>query len=165
MDGLGNRNAHARRRRCRFERKTIRLIRAPHIVPRHRAPKVEEALGPDSLELLGDEMSEDFEDARAGDFRGPLYSNLQQVFAGVLKPASAEDAADKDSNARVASSKPAARAKLARARECVQASIILMRASAICKRGRRGGPVGSSETPVFRARSSSFGPWLRAAAT
>jgi hemerythrin-like domain-containing protein len=71
-------------------------------------PKVEKALGSDSLELLGEEMSEEFEDARAEDFRGPLYNNLQQVFAGVLKPDPAEE---KDSEARVAKAKPAGKGK------------------------------------------------------
>ena len=49
-------------------------------------PKAEKALGDDSLELLSEEMEEAFEDARASDFQQPLYENLRQVFAGVLKP-------------------------------------------------------------------------------
>jgi hemerythrin-like domain-containing protein len=71
-------------------------------------PKAEKALGSDSLELLGDEMSEDFDDARSEDFRAPLYNNLQQVFAGALKTAPAED---KASEPRVAKAKPAAKGK------------------------------------------------------
>lgn len=49
-------------------------------------PKVEKALGNDSLELLSEEMQEAFEDALAGDFQQPLYDNLRQVFAGAIKP-------------------------------------------------------------------------------
>jgi hypothetical protein len=71
-------------------------------------PKVEKALGSDSLELLGDEMSEEFNDARAEDFRAPLYNNLQQVFAGALKPTPASESA---SEARVAKAKPAGKGK------------------------------------------------------
>jgi hemerythrin superfamily protein len=54
-------------------------------------PKVEKALGDDSLELLAEEMSEAFEDAKSEDFRKPLYGNLQQVFAGALKTTPAEE--------------------------------------------------------------------------
>jgi hemerythrin superfamily protein len=49
-------------------------------------PKVEKALGDDSLELLTEEMLEAFEDARQSDFQAPLYENLRQVFAGAIKP-------------------------------------------------------------------------------
>jgi len=49
-------------------------------------PKVEKALGNDSLELLTEEMQEAFEDARESDFQEPLYENLRQVFAGAIKP-------------------------------------------------------------------------------
>lgn len=49
-------------------------------------PKVEKALGGDSLELLTEEMLEAFEDARQSDFQAPLYENLRQVFAGAIKP-------------------------------------------------------------------------------
>jgi hypothetical protein len=49
-------------------------------------PKAEKALGKDSLELLGGEMEEAFEAARAGDFKKPLYNNLRQVLEGTLEP-------------------------------------------------------------------------------
>jgi hemerythrin-like domain-containing protein len=49
-------------------------------------PKAEKALGADSLELLGDEMQEAFEDALDSDYVTPLYENLRQVFAGAIKP-------------------------------------------------------------------------------
>ena len=49
-------------------------------------PKAEKALGDDSLELLTEELTEAFEDARDADFQGPLYENLRQVFAGAIKP-------------------------------------------------------------------------------
>jgi hemerythrin-like domain-containing protein len=53
-------------------------------------PKAEKALGKDSLELLGEEMEEAFEEARAGDFQQPLYENLRQVMAGTIKPSTAK---------------------------------------------------------------------------
>ena len=58
-------------------------------------PKVEKALGQDSLNLLGEEMEEAFEEARGEDFRAPLYANLQEVFAGALKTTPAEEAEEK----------------------------------------------------------------------
>jgi hemerythrin-like domain-containing protein len=62
-------------------------------------PKVEKALGNDSLELLTEEMQEAFEDAREGDFQEPLYENLRQVFAGAIKtePKASEPARPKKS--------------------------------------------------------------------
>lgn len=53
-------------------------------------PKVEKALGDESLELLTEELTEAFEDAREEDFQTPLYENLRQVFAGALKTAPKE---------------------------------------------------------------------------
>ncbi len=53
-------------------------------------PKVEKALGKDSLELLGKEMESAFEAATAKDFKKPLYENLRQVLAGALKPVPAK---------------------------------------------------------------------------
>lgn len=50
-------------------------------------PKVEKALGDEKLEELGARMKERFEEAKAEDFRAPLYSNLKQVMAGALKTA------------------------------------------------------------------------------
>lgn len=58
-------------------------------------PKVEKALGEDSLNLLGDEMEDAFEEARGEDFRAPLFSNLQEVFAGALKTTPADEAEEK----------------------------------------------------------------------
>jgi hypothetical protein len=54
-------------------------------------PKVEKALGEESLTSLGEEMQEAFEDALLEDFRAPLYNNLQQVFVGALKTVPAKD--------------------------------------------------------------------------
>jgi hemerythrin-like domain-containing protein len=54
-------------------------------------PRVEKELGEDSLNLLGEEMEEAFEDALLEDFRRPLYNNLKQVFAGALKTVPADD--------------------------------------------------------------------------
>lgn len=51
-------------------------------------PKTEDALGSGLLEALGEEMEDAFDEAREEDFRGPLYENLRQVFAGVLQPVS-----------------------------------------------------------------------------
>jgi hemerythrin-like domain-containing protein len=59
-------------------------------------PKVEKALGEESLETLGEEMLEAFEDARAEDFRAPLYRNLREVFAGAIKTTPADEADDAD---------------------------------------------------------------------
>jgi hypothetical protein len=49
-------------------------------------PKVEKALSRAELEHLGARMKARFEQAKAGDFRGPLHRNLKQVLAGALKP-------------------------------------------------------------------------------
>lgn len=54
-------------------------------------PRVEKELGEDSLNLLGEEMEEAFEDALLEDFRRPLYNNLKQVFVGALKTVPADD--------------------------------------------------------------------------
>ena len=48
-------------------------------------PQVEEALGEEQLEELGQRMEQRFEKAREEDFRGPLHDNLQQVLEGALK--------------------------------------------------------------------------------
>ncbi len=58
-------------------------------------PKAEKALGADTLESLAEEMEEAFEDAKAGDFRLPLYDNLRQVFAGAIKPEAQSEPAPK----------------------------------------------------------------------
>jgi hypothetical protein len=62
-------------------------------------PKAEKALGKDTLELLTEELTEAFEEAREGDFQGPLYENLRQVFAGAIKtdPKKSEPARPKKS--------------------------------------------------------------------
>lgn len=49
-------------------------------------PKAQRALGKEQLIELGARMKERFEEAKAEDFRPPLYGNLKQVLAGVLKP-------------------------------------------------------------------------------
>jgi hemerythrin-like domain-containing protein len=48
-------------------------------------PGAEKLLGADQMEALGEDMEEAFEEARAADFREPLYDNLRQVFAGALQ--------------------------------------------------------------------------------
>ena len=50
-------------------------------------PKVQRALGKERLVELGGRMKQRFEEAKAEDYRPPLYGNLKQVMAGVLKPA------------------------------------------------------------------------------
>jgi hypothetical protein len=52
---------------------------------------VEQTLGKDQLDSLAEDMEDEFEDAMAGDFQGPLYENLRQVFAGAIKPETARD--------------------------------------------------------------------------
>ena len=49
-------------------------------------PKVQKALGKEKLVKLGARMKQRFEEAKAEDFRPPLYGNLKQVLAGALKP-------------------------------------------------------------------------------
>jgi hypothetical protein len=49
-------------------------------------PEVEKALGDESLEELGAQMEQAFEEAREEDFRAPLHKNLKQVLAGAIKP-------------------------------------------------------------------------------
>ncbi|MFZ5893905.1 MAG: hemerythrin domain-containing protein [Myxococcota bacterium] len=49
-------------------------------------PRVEKALGKETLLELGERMKARFEEAVEADFRAPLRKNLNQVLAGVIKP-------------------------------------------------------------------------------
>jgi len=60
-------------------------------------PKVEKALGEEKLQELGALMKERFEEAKAEDFRAPLYANLKQVMAGALKTSKRAPAGRKSS--------------------------------------------------------------------
>jgi len=53
-------------------------------------PKVRSALGAEKLESLGEELLEAFEDSQEDDYHEPLFENLRQVLAGVLKPVAKE---------------------------------------------------------------------------
>jgi hemerythrin superfamily protein len=53
-------------------------------------PRVEKALGDESLEELGRRMEQRFEAARESDFRAPLHDNLNQVLAGSMKTRNAK---------------------------------------------------------------------------
>jgi hemerythrin-like domain-containing protein len=68
-------------------------------------PKAEKALGDESLNLLGEEMDEAFEDKKAEDFRAPLYENLRQVFAGALKTSPAEESEESEQASRASKGK------------------------------------------------------------
>jgi hypothetical protein len=70
-----------------FKCKVLREVVEHHVEEEEEEllPKTEKLLGESQLEALGEEMEEAFEDARAGDFREPLYENLRQVFAGAIK--------------------------------------------------------------------------------
>ena len=63
-------------------------------------PKVQKALGDDTLEVLGDEMERRFEAALEEDYQQPLYENLRQVLAGALKPGKAPARSRKGEEAR-----------------------------------------------------------------
>ncbi len=63
-------------------------------------PLAEKALGADTLDELGEEMLDAFEEARAEDFRSPLFNNLQEVFAGALKTTPLDEQADDTSAKR-----------------------------------------------------------------
>lgn len=84
-----------------FKVKVLRELVEHHVEEEEEEffPKAEKALGKDTLELLTEEMTEAFEDAREGDFQGPLYENLRQVFAGAIKtdPKESEPARPKKS--------------------------------------------------------------------
>ena len=56
-------------------------------------PKARRALGKEQLVELGARMKQRFEEAKAEDFRPPLYGNLKQVLAGALKPTKRRKAA------------------------------------------------------------------------
>jgi hemerythrin superfamily protein len=56
-------------------------------------PKVQQALGDEKLELLGEELDEAFEDLLEKDYHQPLFENLRQVLVGALKPV-VEDTGD-----------------------------------------------------------------------
>jgi hemerythrin superfamily protein len=49
-------------------------------------PKVQQALDDEKLDLLGEELTEAFEDLLGEDYHAPLFENLRQVLAGTLKP-------------------------------------------------------------------------------
>lgn len=49
-------------------------------------PKARKALGDDKLASLGEDLEDAFEDTQAEDYHQPLFDNLRQVLAGVLKP-------------------------------------------------------------------------------
>lgn len=48
-------------------------------------PKVTKAFDAEALEALGEKMEAAFEEAKAADFRTPLWQNLRQVIDGALK--------------------------------------------------------------------------------
>ncbi len=54
-------------------------------------PKVEKALGKDKLESLGEDLDEAFQEERENDWQEPLFENLRQVLAGVLKTVPEEE--------------------------------------------------------------------------
>lgn len=54
-------------------------------------PKVQKALGDEKLDSLGEEMEDAFEDVTSDDYHEPLFENLRQVLAGVLKPVPKKD--------------------------------------------------------------------------
>ncbi|MDQ2642332.1 MAG: hemerythrin domain-containing protein [Myxococcota bacterium] len=54
-------------------------------------PKVEKALGKDKLESLGEDLDEAFQEERENDYQEPLFENLRQVLAGVLKTVPEEE--------------------------------------------------------------------------
>lgn len=49
-------------------------------------PQVRKALGEEKLDSLGEELLEAFEDSQEEDYHGPLFNNLRQVMAGIMKP-------------------------------------------------------------------------------
>jgi hemerythrin superfamily protein len=55
-------------------------------------PKVQKALGHDSLDLLGEEMRDAFEEALDEDYHDALFENLRQVLIGSLKPSLPDEA-------------------------------------------------------------------------
>lgn len=59
-------------------------------------PKVKKVMSSDALDSLGEDMEEAFEESQEEDYHEPLFANLRQVLAGVLKPiAKAEDDEEK----------------------------------------------------------------------
>lgn len=58
-------------------------------------PEVEDALGDEELETLGQRMEQRFSQARSEDFRMPLHENLRQVLAGAIKPKKAKTSGGK----------------------------------------------------------------------
>ena len=55
-------------------------------------PKVRKALGDEKLASLGEDLEDAFEDTQQADYHQPLFENLRQVLAGVLKTVPAEEA-------------------------------------------------------------------------
>jgi hemerythrin superfamily protein len=65
-------------------------------------PKVKKVMNAEALESLGEDMQEAFDESQEEDFHEPLFTNLRQVLAGVLKPIPKADG-DKRESERVRS--------------------------------------------------------------
>jgi len=59
-------------------------------------PEVRKAFEAERLESLGEEMEDAFEDLMGEDYHEPLFTNLRQVLAGVLKPGEGEELEDNE---------------------------------------------------------------------
>lgn len=66
-------------------------------------PKVKKVMNAEALDSLGEDMEDAFEEAQEEDYHEPLFTNLRQVLAGVLKPVPKADNEDKRESERVRS--------------------------------------------------------------
>jgi hemerythrin superfamily protein len=71
-----------------FKVKVLKELLQHHIQEEENElfPKVQQALGDEKLDLLGEELEEAFEDLLENDYHEPLFENLRQVLIGALKP-------------------------------------------------------------------------------
>lgn len=76
-----------------FKVKVLKEVVQHHVEEEEKEffPKAQKALGDESLEGLGEELEDAFEDATSEDYHTPLFENLRQVLAGVLKPVPKKD--------------------------------------------------------------------------
>lgn len=72
-----------------YKVKVLKELLAHHIEEEEKEffPMVRKALGTDKLESLGEDLEDAFEESQEDDYHQPLFENLRQVLAGVLKPA------------------------------------------------------------------------------
>ncbi len=70
-----------------FKVKVLKELVEHHVEEEEKElfPKIRKALGDEKLASLGEDLEDAFEDSQQEDYHQPLFDNLRQVLAGVLK--------------------------------------------------------------------------------